>query len=127
MRDKANKLPPDYEPPSFKSGALHHSKPKLTWDADNDDRKKVLSKKVTAEELKEDDFKAYLASDSGSGSDSDGENVEDVAAIRARCALIFPRLQWPTMVVWFRTRSVSYLTVQVHGKADHMAMWPAQC
>jgi hypothetical protein len=84
--EEATAVEADYEPPMFKSQALQHTKPQLTWDADNVDRKKILSKKVTAEELKEDDFKAYLASDSGSGSGSDGENGEDVETIRARCS-----------------------------------------
>lgn len=29
----------------------------LTWDADDDTRKRALTRKVTADELKEDDFK----------------------------------------------------------------------
>lgn len=37
--------------------ALQHTRPTLTWDADDGGRKKALSKRLTAEELKDDDFK----------------------------------------------------------------------
>jgi hypothetical protein len=42
VHDKAARVPSGYEPPVFQSRALQHSKPKLTWDADNADRTKVL-------------------------------------------------------------------------------------
>ena len=84
VRDRASSVPSGYEPPRFKSKTLQHTKPSLTWDEDSVDRKKVLQRKVTADELQEDDFKAYLAS----GSESDGSSDEegDAAAVRARCA-----------------------------------------
>jgi hypothetical protein len=94
IRDEARGVPEGYEPPAFKSQALQHTKPKLTWDADDAARAKALSRQVaTADDLKDDDFKAYLASDSGSGSEGDDEGPapegggsEDPEAIRARCA-----------------------------------------
>ncbi len=58
-RDSATDAPPDYEaPPFFTTAALQHSNVKLTWDATPDERRRALSKKVKAEELRDDDFKA---------------------------------------------------------------------
>lgn len=90
MRDTATKVPAEYAPPAFKSSALQHSKPTLTWDADNADRKRVLARHGAAAEEGMDDLAAYLASPSASGSDSDAreDNVESAAALRARCALV---------------------------------------
>ena len=90
VRDTATSVPTEYEAPLFKSTALQHTKPTLTWDEDSVDRKKVLNKKITADDLKEDDFKAYLASDTGSeagSSENDHGGEEDVDAIRARCGI----------------------------------------
>ena len=57
-RDSAANAPPDYEPPPFfTTAALQHSNVKLTWDATPDERRRALSKKVKAEELRDDDFK----------------------------------------------------------------------
>lgn len=57
-RDSASSAPPDYEPPPFfTTAALQHSNVKLTWDATPDDRRRALSKRVKAEELRDDDFK----------------------------------------------------------------------
>lgn len=82
-------MPAGYEPPRFKSKTLQHTKPTLTWDEDSADRKKVLQRKVTAEELQEEDFRAYLAGssdESGGSSGDDAGDVDDAAAVRARCA-----------------------------------------
>jgi hypothetical protein len=57
-RDTAAEVPAGYEaPPAFATAALQHTNVKLTWDADDSGRKRALSKRVTAEELREDDFK----------------------------------------------------------------------
>lgn len=66
-RDSATDAPPDYEaPPFFTTAALQHSNVKLTWDATPDKRRRALSKKVKAEELRDDDFKAcFQFHDSG--------------------------------------------------------------
>ncbi len=57
-RDSAANAPPEYEPPPFfTTAALQHSNVKLTWDATPDERRRALSKKVKAEELRDDDFK----------------------------------------------------------------------
>lgn len=51
--------------PTFQSNALQHSKVKLTWDADDVHRSKVLKRrKFTEDEIKEEDFAAFLASES---------------------------------------------------------------
>lgn len=47
----------DYAPPAFQARALQHTNVQLTWDADDDSRKRALSRKLNADELKEDDFK----------------------------------------------------------------------
>ncbi|KAJ3411749.1 pre-rRNA-processing protein esf1 [Chytridiales sp. JEL 0842] len=67
--DVAEQLPATYTPADFATPALQHSKVKLTWDQDDPDRFKVTRRKFTKDDLKEMDFKAYLASDS----DSDAE------------------------------------------------------
>lgn len=105
VRDRAAGVPPGYEPAIFKSKALQHTCPELTWDADDPDRAKALALaaaapaafkapkggkrggKPTAEDLQEDNLRAYLASDSGSGSDGSGSDGEAAAeALRAQCA-----------------------------------------
>lgn len=65
---------------------MQHTKPVLTWDEDSVDRKLILQKKVTAALLKEDDFKAYLASDTESSGSERNVGADDVNAIRARFA-----------------------------------------
>ena len=57
-RDSASNAPPNYVPPPFfTTAALQHSNVKLTWDATPDERRRALSKRVKAEELRDDDFK----------------------------------------------------------------------
>lgn len=56
-RDSATDVPADYEPPPFFTASTAHTNPKLTWDADDDVRRRKLSKRVTADQLREDDFK----------------------------------------------------------------------
>lgn len=51
-------VPEGYEPPTFQTAALQHTDVKLTWDADDDNRKRALSsKKLTSDQIREDDFK----------------------------------------------------------------------
>ena len=57
LRDAANGVPADYAPPDFSTNALQHTNVKLTWDADDDNRKKALKKKMTEESIRDDDFK----------------------------------------------------------------------
>lgn len=96
VRDTATSVPSDYEAPTFQTKALQHTNVELTWDKGDEGRKRALTRKLTADEIKEDDFKAYLATDSdGSdgegGSDSDGNQggglggkEENAEAIRER-------------------------------------------
>ncbi|KAI3438627.1 hypothetical protein D9Q98_001049 [Chlorella vulgaris] len=91
VRDEASEVPADYAPPNFQARALQHTSVQLTWDADDDGRKRALTHRPNAEELKEDDFRAYLASDSEGRSGSEdgvgegeGGEEEDEAAIRER-------------------------------------------
>jgi hypothetical protein len=73
VRDEALDVPSDYQPPNFQTKALQHTKVQLTWDGGDETRKRTLSRKVKAEELKEDDFRAYLAS----SSEEEEEKEED--------------------------------------------------
>lgn len=57
VRDTAEEVPADYAPPDFTTAALQHTNVKLTWDADDDTRKKALRKKMTEDSIREDDFK----------------------------------------------------------------------
>jgi hypothetical protein len=42
-KDEAISLPDDYEPAEFVTDALQHSKPKLTWEAEDPARKRIVS------------------------------------------------------------------------------------
>jgi hypothetical protein len=58
---------------------LQHSKVKLTWDTEDPERTKITRKKFTKEDLKDMDFKAYLASSSSEEeafSDDDKEDLQ---------------------------------------------------
>lgn len=52
--------------------ALRHSKIKLTWDDDDPERSLVTRRKLTRKEIEDDDFRAFLASSSGSEDERDG-------------------------------------------------------
>lgn len=60
MRDSASSVPGDYTPPDFTTVALQHTNVKLTWDADDDTRKKALRKKMTEDTIRDDDFKVSV-------------------------------------------------------------------
>jgi hypothetical protein len=72
VRDTATDIPSDYVPPVFQTKALQHTNVQLTWDKGDDTRRRALTRKLTDAELREDDFKAYLAS-SASEDDSDSD------------------------------------------------------
>ena len=57
VRDVAEEIPSDYVPPDFTTAALQHTNVKLTWDADDDTRKKALRKKMTEDSIRDDDFR----------------------------------------------------------------------
>lgn len=60
VRDSASSVPGDYSPPDFTTVALQHTNVKLTWDADDDTRKKALRKKMTEDTIRDDDFKVSV-------------------------------------------------------------------
>jgi hypothetical protein len=64
IRDECVAAPVSYNPNEFVTNALQHSSVKLTWDDDDTERIKVTRRKFSKQDLKEMDFKAYLASDS---------------------------------------------------------------
>ncbi len=62
QRDSASAVPDGYEPPNFQTLALQHTNVQLTWDADDDGRKRALSaKRATQADIREDDFKVTPA------------------------------------------------------------------
>ena len=78
VRDVATDTPEDYEPPEFEVKALRNSTVKLSWDEADPARKKTFGRKITEDTLKDDDFQAYLASDSeDDSSDDDDENEKE--------------------------------------------------
>ncbi|KAF0905261.1 hypothetical protein E2562_003862 [Oryza meyeriana var. granulata] len=74
-RDVATEAPPSYKEPNFETRALQHSRVKLTWDDDEPERKKVLRRKFTDDQL--DDLDMYLASDDSASDDEGAENYGD--------------------------------------------------
>ncbi|TVU38618.1 hypothetical protein EJB05_12002 [Eragrostis curvula] len=71
-RDVATEAPPNYKEPDFETRALQHSRVKLSWDDDEPERKKVLRRKFTDDQL--DELDMYLASDDSA---SDGEDMDN--------------------------------------------------
>jgi len=84
VRDAATSLPAGYAPVDYTAQALQQTRVALTWDADDPDRKRHLRRKVSAEQLKDEDLAAYL----GSGSDEDDEEEGDEAARQAEAARV---------------------------------------
>jgi len=62
VRDSATEVPADYVAPVFQTKALQHTNVELTWDKVDGERKKTLSRKLNADDLKDEDFITYLAS-----------------------------------------------------------------
>jgi hypothetical protein len=85
VRDVATDLPADYVAPTFQTKALQHTNVELTWDKVDGERKKTLSRKLNADDLKDEDFKTYLASAS-EDSDQDNDLIpeDDPEAVRMR-------------------------------------------
>ncbi|CDU23795.1 related to ESF1-18S rRNA factor, nucleolar protein involved in pre-rRNA processing [Sporisorium scitamineum] len=83
FRDEATEDVVNYKGVDFKTDALRHSRVKLTWDQDDPERSKltrmVARGGLTKEQLRDDDFKAYLASDTESEPDE-----EELAAKNGR-------------------------------------------
>lgn len=71
MRDAVEDVDPDYVPPTFQTKALQHTNVELTWDKGDENRKRALTRRLNDAELKEDDFKAYIASTEEDSDDSE--------------------------------------------------------
>ncbi|KAL6656674.1 hypothetical protein ACP70R_004454 [Stipagrostis hirtigluma subsp. patula] len=71
-RDVATEAPPNYKEPDFETRALQHSRVKLSWDDDEPERKKVLRRKFTDDQL--DELDMYLASDDSASDDDSVDN-----------------------------------------------------
>ena len=69
--DFAENLDSEYTPKDFSTRALQHTRVALTWDNDDQDRIKITRRKFTQDELKDMDFKAFIASDEDSDVDVD--------------------------------------------------------
>ncbi|KAI8833921.1 hypothetical protein BC829DRAFT_407503 [Chytridium lagenaria] len=74
-RETITEPPSSYIPADFTTNALQHSRVKLTWDEDDPERIRVTRKKFSKEEIKDMDFKAYLAS---SSEESEGKEAAPV-------------------------------------------------
>jgi hypothetical protein len=77
-RDECDSVPAGYRPTEFVTDALQHSKVKLTWDAEDTERKEVIKRAFTGSraDIGENDLRAYLGSDS-SGDEEEEVNGED--------------------------------------------------
>ena len=69
--DESFESPLAYQPVEFITQALQHSNVKLTWDTEDAERVKTTRRKFSKDDLKDMDFKAYLASDSESEVDQE--------------------------------------------------------
>ena len=70
-RDSCRSVPDGYRPTEFVTDALTRSKVKLTWDADDRDRREVQKRAFSRAEIDENDLMAYV----GSASSSEGEGI----------------------------------------------------
>ncbi|KAI5820929.1 RNA-binding protein [Pyronema omphalodes] len=80
-RDICDKEPTEYAPQEFVTDALQHSKVKLTWDADDTQRKLAAKKAFSQRDIEETELKAYLASDSESDMDDKDKAAEKYRAL----------------------------------------------
>ncbi|KAF2750480.1 hypothetical protein M011DRAFT_465229 [Sporormia fimetaria CBS 119925] len=84
-KDECERLPEGYKPNEFTTDALTHSKVKLTWDADDTERKEVQKRAFSRKEVDENELQAYLGSDSED--DEEAGQQEKTAALRAALGL----------------------------------------
>jgi hypothetical protein len=68
-------VPAEYTPVDYTTKALQQTRVTLTWDADDPERKKQLRRKLTSEQLRDEDFAAYLGSGSEDEQDEDEKQV----------------------------------------------------
>ncbi|KAK5633019.1 hypothetical protein RRF57_008733 [Xylaria bambusicola] len=82
-RDECDSTLPNYKPTEFVTDALQHSRVKLTWDVTPDEaaRRENIRKAFSGSraELEENDFRAYLASDS----DGEDDIEDDIAELES--------------------------------------------
>lgn len=80
-KDECHSLPSKYRPTEFVTDALQHSKVKLTWDAEDTERKEAIKRVFSGSraEIGENDLRAYLGSDSSDDEDEEvnGEDGTD--------------------------------------------------
>ena len=80
-REECESVPPGYKPNEFVTEALQHSKVKLTWDAEEEGKRREVaarafrSGKEWKKEIDESDLKAYLGSDTSDDQEED-ENMQ---------------------------------------------------
>ncbi|CUS10169.1 unnamed protein product [Tuber aestivum] len=74
-RDRCTEVPENYKPIDFSTDALQHSKVKLTWDEDDQQRKLATKRAFSQRDMEDMDLKDYLAS-----SDSESESGAREAA-----------------------------------------------
>ncbi|KAI0426777.1 hypothetical protein F5Y09DRAFT_50920 [Xylaria sp. FL1042] len=83
-REECDSAVSNYQPTEFITDALQHSRVKLTWDVAPDEaaRREKIKKAFTGSraELEENDFRAYLASDSEGDDDVEEEVIEPAPA-----------------------------------------------
>ncbi|KAF2844667.1 hypothetical protein T440DRAFT_436125 [Plenodomus tracheiphilus IPT5] len=80
VHDECTKLADGYKPNEFTTGALTHSKVKLTWDADDTTRQEVQKRAFSRKEIDENELQAYLGTDSSSSEDEEEAAKADKAA-----------------------------------------------
>ncbi|KAI5951187.1 ESF1 [Candida jiufengensis] len=79
VKDECFKISKNYRPDSkFVTDALQHSKVKLTWDETPKERLTLSSRPLSQREIEDNDFKAYLASDSEDDKDEKDEDSNDL-------------------------------------------------
>ncbi|KAL6719146.1 pre-rRNA-processing protein esf1 [Lecanora helva] len=80
-RDECETVPSGYRPNEFVTDALQHSKVRLTWDADDVSRKEVQKRAFggSRAEIDENEFKAYLGSDTSEDEDPEPIVVDATA------------------------------------------------
>ncbi|KAF2645954.1 hypothetical protein P280DRAFT_465695 [Massarina eburnea CBS 473.64] len=86
--DQCEELPKDYKPNEFITGALSHSKVKLTWDADDTTRKEAQKRAFSRKEIDENELQAYLGNESSSSEDeAETSKADKAASLRAALGL----------------------------------------
>lgn len=82
--DECERLPESYKPNEFSTDALTHSKVKLTWDAEDNQRKEAQKRAFSRKEVDEMELQAYIGSDSDEEEDAQPDKA---AALRAALGL----------------------------------------